>query len=52
MELFIDRQAGRIALSEVEQTFANYASAIERILGAPAGSVNLLDHSLMQAWYG
>ena len=52
IELFIDRQAGRIALSEVEHTFANYASAIERILGAPAGSVNLLDHSLMQAWYG
>jgi len=51
-ELFLDRQAGRIELATVEQTFANYSSAIERILGAPAGSVHLIDRSVLHAWFG
>ena len=52
MELFLDRQAGRIELAEVEQAFASYTAAFERILGAPAGSVNLTDRTVMRAWFG
>ena len=52
MELFLNRQAGRIELAEVEQTFASYTAAFERILGAPAGSVNLTDRTVLRAWFG
>jgi AcrR family transcriptional regulator len=51
-ELFLDRQAGRIDLAAVEHTFATYSSAFERILGAPAGSINLTDRSVLHAWFG
>ena len=52
MELFLDRQAGRIELAEVEQAFASYTAAFERIFGAPAGSVNLTDRTVLRAWFG
>jgi AcrR family transcriptional regulator len=51
-ELFLDRQAGRIDLQTVEETFANYSSAIDRILGAPAGSIHLIDPAVLHAWFG
>jgi hypothetical protein len=50
--LFLDRQTGRIDLEEVEQTFMSYESAIERILGAPNGSIHLIDRSVLSAWFG
>jgi AcrR family transcriptional regulator len=52
MELFLDRQAGRIAPADVERTFAGYAESFERILGAPAGSIGLIDRAVLRAWFG
>jgi len=51
-DLFLDRQAERIDLRDVEQTFMSYESAIERILGAPGGSIHLIDRSVLSAWFG
>jgi AcrR family transcriptional regulator len=51
-DLFLDRQAGRIDLPAVEQTFAAYGAAIERILGAPVGSIHVIDRTVMSAWFG
>ena len=52
MELFLDRQARRIELAEVEQEFETYTRSFERILGAPAGSIHFMDQSVMRAWFG
>jgi AcrR family transcriptional regulator len=51
-DLFLDRQAERIDLHGVEQTFMSYESAIERILGAPSRSIHLIDRSVLSAWFG
>jgi AcrR family transcriptional regulator len=51
-EVFLDRQAGRIELADVERTFASYAEAFERVLGAPAGSIKLIDRPVLRAWFG
>jgi len=51
-ELFLDRQAGRIELADVERTFASYSSSFERILGARAGSIQLIDRTVLRAWFG
>jgi AcrR family transcriptional regulator len=51
-ELFLDRQAGRIELPDVERKFTQYTSAFERILGAPAGSIDLIDQVVLRAWFG
>src|SRR5262245_36268924 len=52
MQLYLDRQAERIEFTEAEQTFRNYIGSFERILGAPAGSIELIDESVLRAWYG
>ncbi len=52
MELFLDRQAGRIELADVERTFASYTDSFERILGAPAGSIDLIDQAVLREWFG
>ena len=52
MELFLDRQAGHIDTAAVERTFATYAASFERILGAPAGSIDLIDRSVLREWFG
>jgi AcrR family transcriptional regulator len=51
-ELFLERQAGRIELADVERTFRGYTQSFERILGAPEGSIELIDQSLLRAWFG
>src|SRR5689334_4767055 len=51
-EVFLDRQAGRIELADVERTFSSYAEAFERVLGAPAGSIKLIDRTVLRAWFG
>ena len=50
-ELFLARQAGRIELAEVERSFATYSDAFERILGARAGSIGLVDQAVLRAWF-
>ena len=51
-ELFLQHQAGLMDLAGAERTFAQFTSAFDRILGAPAGSVSLADRSVLQAWFG
>jgi AcrR family transcriptional regulator len=50
--LYLDRHAGRIDLAKVEATFTSYSAAIERVLGAPAGSIHLIDRTVLHAWFG
>ena len=52
MELFLDRQGKRISLAEVERTLDTYTRSFERILGAPAGSIHLMDRDVLSAWFG
>ncbi|HET9849307.1 MAG TPA: TetR/AcrR family transcriptional regulator [Candidatus Dormibacteraeota bacterium] len=51
-EQFIARQAGNITLAEVQRTYAAFTEAVERILGAPKGSVTLIDRATLQFWFG
>jgi len=51
-EMFLDRQAGRIDEARVVEFFASYSAVIERILGAPAGSISLIDRAVLHAWFG
>jgi len=50
-ELFVKRQAGAIALVEVEQTLSAYIEAMERILGVPPGSLPR-EQSTLRKWFG
>src|SRR5689334_13874712 len=50
-ELFLARQAGRIQLAQVERSFATFSEAFERILGARAGSIGLVDQAVLRAWF-
>lgn len=38
-------------LSHVEQTVAAYTNALERVLGAPSGSLQLVDMETLRAWF-
>jgi AcrR family transcriptional regulator len=51
-DLFLERQAGRVQLADVEQTFGAYAESFERILGARPGSIQLIDQTVLRAWFG
>jgi AcrR family transcriptional regulator len=51
-DLFIARQANTVSYEEVMRIFASYTEAFERILGAPQGSVDIADESVMRAWFG
>jgi len=51
-ELFLARQADEIAFDDVRRILAAYAEALERILGAPSGSMPLVDESVLHEWFG
>ncbi len=51
-DMFIARQKKTISLADVERIFGSYGEAFERILGAPAGSIHMLDQSVLHAWFG
>lgn len=40
----------RIDAASIERTVAAYADALERVLGAPAGSLALMDPATLRAW--
>ncbi len=50
-ELVLDRQDGRIPFEEVERFMAAYSEAVERVLGLPAGSFELIDAASMRVWF-
>ena len=51
MELFLDRQARKIGLADVERAFRGYTQSFERVLGAPEGSIELIDKPVLRAWF-
>jgi len=51
-ELFLARQANTITYEEAERTFHGFARAFERILGAPARSIHVVDDSTLREWFG
>ena len=51
-ELFVARQAGRVAFAEVESTLTAYGDAFERVLGAAPGTYQLFDRELLHDWFG
>jgi AcrR family transcriptional regulator len=50
--LVLDRQDGRIPYEEAERYVIAYSEAIERILGLPAGSFELIDKQALAVWFG
>lgn len=40
------------ALQQIERVVAAYNYALERLLGAPAGSLNLADTEILREWFG
>jgi AcrR family transcriptional regulator len=51
-DLFFARQDGTITFEAVVARFAAYMEAFERILGAPAGTVTIIDTHTLREWYG
>jgi AcrR family transcriptional regulator len=50
-DLFFAVESGDADLAAVERASAAYTDAVERILGAPAGSVTLVDPGVLRAWF-
>lgn len=50
-ELFLARQAKAITLDEVRRALDAQVEAMERVLGAPAGSLILVDESVLHEWF-
>lgn len=51
-ELYVARQAGTVDLDDVRTRLASYATAVERILGLPPGSVRFADERTIETWFG
>ena len=51
-ELFFARQSGGIPFEVVEARMAGFAEALTRVLGAPAGSLSLIDDATLRLWFG
>lgn len=48
----LEREVGRADLQRIERTVATYTRALERILGAPPGSLILVDGETTAEWFG
>jgi AcrR family transcriptional regulator len=48
--LFLSFEPDRDALQRIESTVAAYADALERVLGAPTGSLHLVDAETLKEW--
>lgn len=51
-ELLLSDQFGSEQFVQVEQTVAVYADALERVLGVPSHSLQLVDVATLNAWFG
>ena len=51
-ELFFAREAGTVTFETVQARLAAYTQAYERILGAPPGSLEIVDDSVLRQWFG
>lgn len=52
IDLFIGRQENTVSFEVVRRTIASFNDAFERILGAPRGSIDLVDEAVLQEWFG
>ena len=52
LDLLRGRMAGTVGFEEVTRSIDVFASAFERILGAPAGSLTLIDEPTLRFWFG
>jgi AcrR family transcriptional regulator len=52
VELFFAREAGTVTYQTVLGRLAAYGDTYERILGAPAGSLKIVDDSVLRQWFG
>jgi AcrR family transcriptional regulator len=50
-ELFFSRQAKTMTFEAVEGMLAAYPEAFERLLGAPAGSLRIVDPAILREWF-
>ncbi|HEY8871022.1 MAG TPA: TetR/AcrR family transcriptional regulator [Candidatus Limnocylindrales bacterium] len=51
-ELWVARQTDSVSFKEVEDTFAAYREAFERIVGAQPGTLTLVDGPTLRFWFG
>jgi AcrR family transcriptional regulator len=51
-DLYIAHQANTVTYEDVVRSFASYTDAFERILGAPTGTVDIVDEVVMREWFG
>jgi AcrR family transcriptional regulator len=51
VHLFVERDEGAATLADAEALAGAYVEAMERILGMPAGSLQLIDRGLLEEWY-
>ena len=52
LELFLGRHSGTVTFAEVERSIGAFTRGFERILGAPAGSLVLVDKRALEMWFG
>ena len=51
-DLLIARQHNAVSFEAVVRNLASYNDSFERILGAPAGSIDLVDETILREWFG
>jgi AcrR family transcriptional regulator len=51
-ELFMKREAGEVDLATVRRRLQTYQVALERVLGVPLGTLQLMDEVTLQTWFG
>ena len=52
LDLFLARQTGAITFEEAERILLSFTRAFERILGAPRGSIQVVDKTTLLEWFG
>ena len=51
-DLFLARQANTISYEDAERVMLSFAAAFERILGARAGSIHIVEQRTLREWFG
>jgi AcrR family transcriptional regulator len=51
VQLFVARAAGEVTLDEIHLVFAAYVEGLERLLGAPPGSLAMVDDETLRLWF-
>ena len=51
IELLLSDQSDEVLIMHAERALAAYNDALERTLGAPCGSIKLMDTDTLQEWF-